>query len=115
MTYKGSCHCGQVEFEAEGELTEVVDCNCSMCLRKGALLWGVPGKQFRLLTSEDKLTTYQFNKKAVDHKYCSTCGMQPYSSGHDSSGDDYFMINVRCLDDVDLTSLKIQPFDGRSY
>jgi hypothetical protein len=38
MLYKGSCHCGQVTFEAEGELTEVFDCNYSMCSRKGALL-----------------------------------------------------------------------------
>lgn len=37
MHYKGSCHCGQIAFEVEGELTQVADCNCSICTRMGAL------------------------------------------------------------------------------
>ncbi len=41
MKYKGSCHCGKVAFEVEGELNEAMACNCSMCSRKGSLLWFV--------------------------------------------------------------------------
>ncbi|HPH14971.1 MAG TPA: GFA family protein, partial [Burkholderiaceae bacterium] len=29
-TYKGSCHCGKIAFEVEGELTAATDCNCSI-------------------------------------------------------------------------------------
>ena len=50
MKYKGSCHCGQIAFEVEGTLKDVTACNCSICSRKGALLWFVPRDQFRLLT-----------------------------------------------------------------
>ncbi|MFH4246899.1 GFA family protein, partial [Acinetobacter baumannii] len=39
MEYKGSCHCGQVKLVVEGELTEVLSCNCSICQKKGSLLW----------------------------------------------------------------------------
>lgn len=35
MNYKGSCHCGAVAFEVEGEIGQVIDCNCSICSRKG--------------------------------------------------------------------------------
>jgi hypothetical protein len=42
MNYKGSCHCGQIAFEVEGELAQVADCNCSICSRMGALHWFVP-------------------------------------------------------------------------
>ena len=42
QTYQGSCHCGQIRFEVQGELTGVVDCNCSICQRKGTLMWFVP-------------------------------------------------------------------------
>ena len=35
MNYKGSCHCGRVAIEVEGELGGVASCNCSMCQRKG--------------------------------------------------------------------------------
>jgi len=50
MMYKGSCHCGQIVFEAEGEIKQVIACNCSICRRKGSLLWFVPAEKFRLLT-----------------------------------------------------------------
>ncbi|MGR8981112.1 MAG: GFA family protein [Gammaproteobacteria bacterium] len=38
MKHKGSCHCGRIAFEAEGELEQVMDCNCSICSRRGSLL-----------------------------------------------------------------------------
>ena len=114
MTYTGSCHCGQVKFEIDGEIKDVIDCNCSICARKGALLWGTSAKNFRLLTPEDVLGTYKFNKEAVGHKFCRTCGMHPFARGLDRSGTDFVMVNVRCLDDVDFASLKVQHFDGRA-
>jgi len=39
MKYQGSCHCGSIKFVAEGELSEVLSCNCSICQKKGSLLW----------------------------------------------------------------------------
>jgi hypothetical protein len=62
MKYKGSCHCGKVAFEVEGELNGAMACNCSMCSRKGSLLWLVPRDQLHLLTSEEDIGTYTFNK-----------------------------------------------------
>lgn len=38
MLYQGSCHCGNIKFTAEGEIGEVMSCNCSICERKGSLL-----------------------------------------------------------------------------
>ena len=49
MKYKGSCHCGKVAFEVEGELNGAMACNCSMCSRKGSLLWFVPRDQLHVL------------------------------------------------------------------
>lgn len=43
MKYEGSCHCGSVAFEVEGEVDGGLACNCSMCGRRGSLLWFVPG------------------------------------------------------------------------
>jgi hypothetical protein len=33
MTYNGECHCGKIAFDVEGDLTEIIECNCSVCLR----------------------------------------------------------------------------------
>ena len=48
MKYKGSCHCGKIAFEVEGELNGAMACNCSMCSRKGSLLWFVPRDQLHV-------------------------------------------------------------------
>ena len=82
MKYKGSCHCGKVAFEAEGELNGAMACNCSMCSRKGSLLWFVPREKLQL-AAEDDLGTYTFNKHVIKHRFCPTCGIHPYGEGTD--------------------------------
>ena len=114
MNYKGSCHCGAIAFEVEGELTQVADCNCSICSRKGALLWFVPRDQLRLLTPEANLSTYLFGKQRIKHRFCATCGIHPFGEGIDPTGQPMAAINVRCLEDVDFSALPVKHFDGRS-
>lgn len=114
MNYKGSCHCGAIAFEVEGELTEVADCNCSICSRKGALLWFVPRDKLRLLTPEENLSTYLFGKQQIKHRFCSKCGIHPFGEGTDPKGNSMAAINVRCLENVDFSTLPVKHFDGRS-
>jgi hypothetical protein len=115
MIYKGSCHCGQVAFEVEGELTQVMDCNCSICSRKGSLLWFVSRDKLRLLSPENQVSTYTFNKHLIKHRFCPTCGMHPFGEGMDPSGNHTAAINVRCLEGVDFSILPVGHFDGRSH
>ncbi|SME99332.1 GFA family protein [Pseudogulbenkiania subflava] len=114
MIYHGSCHCGRIAFDVEGDLSQVMDCNCSICRRKGALLWFVPRQQLRLLTPEADMSTYTFNKHVIQHHFCPTCGMHPFGEGRDPAGNAMAAVNVRCLDDVDLDSLTVKHFDGRA-
>ncbi|WP_313951326.1 GFA family protein [Accumulibacter sp.] len=114
MMYKGSCHCGKVAFEVDGELSEVVDCNCSICTRKGALLWFVPRQQLRLLTPEEALKTYTFGKGVIQHRFCPECGIHPLGEGAMPDGTRLAAINVRCLEGVDLPALPVKHYDGRS-
>jgi hypothetical protein len=114
MKYQGSCHCGRVAFEAEGEIGQVIACNCSMCRRKGSLLWFVPKAQFRLTTAESNASTYLFNKDVIRHRFCATCGIHPYAEAKDRKGNPMAAVNARCLDGVDPDKLDIQHFDGAS-
>lgn len=114
-TYTGGCHCQNVRFEVDIEnLTEAMTCNCSMCSKRGWLLTFVPLSAFRLLTGEDEVTVYHFNKKLIDHTFCKTCGTASYGKGSDGNGNEMVAINVRCLDDVDLSTLKVNEYDGAS-
>ena len=115
MLYKGSCHCGTIRFEADGDLTEAMECNCSHCSRKGYLLWFIPGDKFRLATAASSLATYTFNKHVIQHHFCPTCGCAPFASGKDRAGADTAAVNVRCLEGFDLAAVKRIPVDGRRF
>ncbi len=104
MKYTGSCHCGRIAFEVEGELGRVMDCNCSICSRKGSLLWFVPREKLVLLTPAEDIA----------HHFCPTCGIHPFGEGVDPKGNAMAAINVRCLDNVDLSALSVKHFNGRA-
>ena len=112
--YSGSCHCGRISFEVEGELFEVKECNCSHCSRKGYLLWFVPRSQLRLKSPEANMSTYKFNKHVIDHHFCPDCGCAPLAFGKGPSNAAMAAVNVRCLENVDLATVKRVPVDGRS-
>jgi hypothetical protein len=113
-THSGSCHCGRVSFEATVDLTQVMECNCSHCQRKGFLLTFIAPSQFTLHSGEQELTAYQFNKKIIQHLFCRTCGVQAFARGSMPDGSPAMAVNIRCLEGVDLPALKPMPFDGRN-
>jgi hypothetical protein len=114
MLYKGSCHCGKVAFEAEGQIDGAMACNCSICQRKGSLLWFIPRDKFKLTTPESEISTYVFNKHVIDHKFCKTCGMHPFAYGTDPKGHAMAAVNVRCVENIELDKVPVQHYDGRS-
>ncbi|MEE1610264.1 GFA family protein [Microvirga sp. CF3016] len=112
---KGSCHCGKVAFEVELDLQQALECNCSHCSRKGYLLTFVPHETLTVLRGEESLSTYTFNSHTIRHRFCATCGCAPFGEGRKPTGEATAAINVRCLEDVDLSQIKIIPVDGRSF
>src|SRR4051812_30976822 len=114
MKHRGSCHCGKVAFEAEGEIQGALACNCSICQRKGSLLWFIPREQLKLLTPESAAGTYTFNKHAIKHRFCTACGIHPYAEAKDPRGKDMAAINLRCIEAIDLAAIPVKHFDGRA-
>ena len=115
-THKGGCHCGAVRYQVEIDAdAEALSCNCSMCGRSGTLLQFVPEASFKLEQGEAQLTDYLFNKHAIHHTFCKTCGIKPFARGTGPHGP-MVAINVRTLDDVDpfAAAGKAQQFDGKS-
>jgi hypothetical protein len=111
--YRGSCHCGRVAFDVEGELEAVVECNCSICSKKGYLHWIIPRDHFRLRTPEDAISTYTFNTGAAKHHFCGMCGVAPFYVPR--SHPDAIDVNVRCLEGVEVSTLRVHPFDGLNW
>jgi len=113
---EGGCHCGAVRFEAEvPNAVEVLDCNCSICSMTGYRHLIVPHRDLRLVSGEDKLTSYRFGTGAANHLFCSVCGIKSFYQPR--SHPDAWSINLNALDGAEAEALQVtvHPFDGRNW
>ncbi len=122
-SYRASCHCGAVRFTFTAEeITSGRRCNCSICIRKGAVM---SSNYFHASDVEvegtDRLSVYQFGDKSMNHFFCRTCGVSPFSTvasvppdypGPARPGD--YRLNLGCVHDLDVFSLEIQVIDGKA-
>jgi hypothetical protein len=115
MKHSGSCHCGRIGFEVEGDLSTALECNCSHCQRKGYLLVFVPRDQLDLRTAPQAMSTYRFNRHVIDHHFCPDCGCAPFGFGVDPQGNKVAAVNIRCIEGIDLTKVERMAVDGRSF
>ena len=102
-------------FCLTADLSKVYSCNCSICVKRGALWAFVPPESFALRAEAEALADYQFNKKVIHHLFCSHCGVGSFSQGIARSGNEMVAVNVRCLDGVDLAALTLTLVDGKKW
>lgn len=115
MAIEGGCHCGKIAFRVEGAPSEAMECNCSHCARKGFLLWFVTPDMLTVTGDEAAMTTYQFGRHVIQHKFCAACGVQPFARGRAPDGQEMVAVNLRCAPDFDRSSIVITQVDGKSF
>jgi hypothetical protein len=112
-TFEGGCHCGAVRFRVRLEKRVALDCNCSICAKKGYLHAIVPPDRFECLAGAEGLAEYRFGTKTARHLFCKTCGVAPFYEPRSHPG--WVDVNVRCLDGDEWRTFAIEPFDGRNW
>jgi hypothetical protein len=110
QTYKGSCNCGKVRFEVDADLDHVQVCDCSTCRRRGALNHRLEERDFRLLTPIEELSLYQWHTKTAKDYFCPNCGILPFRRPRTALH--LWTVNVRCLEDLDLSTIPIKHVYG---
>lgn len=114
MLLRGGCHCRAVRYEIDvPSAVEVLDCNCSICAMTGFLHVIVPHEDFRLLSGEDRLTSYRFGTGRAEHLFCSICGIKSFYQprSHPAS----WSVNLNALDDISGLQIRTRRFDGRNW
>lgn len=111
-THEGGCHCGAVRFRVRVDTYDALDCNCSICLKKGFLHLIVERDAFVLERGHDALSTYTFGTHTAKHHFCRRCGVHAFYIPR--SHPDGVDVNVRALDDG-IEAFTIVRFDGRNW
>ncbi|AJF00435.1 GFA family protein [Pandoraea apista] len=112
--YSGGCHCGDLRFTANIDLSKTIACNCSICKKRGLILAFSPIAEFSQTAGVGKAKEYLFNKHVIRHQFCPTCGVEAFAFGEMPDGAKMAAVNVRCIDDIDLATVHPAPFDGAS-
>lgn len=122
-TYRGTCHCGAVRFEADVDLgAGLAKCNCSLCTKARAWFAFVKPERLRLLAGAEAQADYRWVPPGrpysfLCYHFCKTCGIRTFGEGGDAvSGGAFRFINVAALDDADRDELASAPtrfVDGR--
>ena len=114
-THAGGCHCGDVRFEVDVDLSKGgARCNCTVCTKRATTGAIVKPEAFRLLTPEDRTSGYAWGGKTGTFYFCKRCGIQVFGRGDlPQLGGAYVSVNLNCIDDVDPATLKVIYWDGR--
>lgn len=113
--YQGGCQCGAVRYEVEVDLDNTITCNCSRCQRMGFVLAFAASDNFNLKSGEAELTEFLFNRKAIRHLFCKTCGVESFAYGNMPDGSLTVAINANCLDGIEPRELKSNHVQGRDF
>lgn len=111
--YNGSCHCGAVKFSFKHkEISEGLRCNCSICIRKGALMTSfvLAANEITINVQNDSLATYEFSSGIAKHHFCRHCGIYTFHQTLRKPG--HYRMNIGCIEGIDPFCLRTEVFDG---
>jgi len=113
--FKGKCHCGAIRFSYQGEeISKGIRCNCSICVRKGALMTTevIAPENIKIDAEEGALGVYEFSTKTAKHYFCKKCGIYTFHQTLRQPG--FFKANIGCLEEVDSSAIEVINFDGKN-
>jgi hypothetical protein len=116
LDYNARCHCGCIRFSFRSpEITSGKRCNCSLCVRRGAILSPryIPANDFTAHHDVGDLNVYLWNEHVLNNYFCKSCGVFTYI-GDGSGNRDGYRVNLGCVEGLDTLALNIEIIDGKS-
>jgi hypothetical protein len=92
------------------DIVELTTCDCSLCVKRNALMAKVPEAALRIDAGEDFLATYEWNSLRAKHHFCTRCGI--YVFHRKRAAPDHFGVNIFCIDGPDTASLPLHATEG---
>ncbi len=104
MKHTGSCLCGNIRFEIEGEFKYFFLCHCHYCRKDtgsahAANIFFTPAK-LHWLSGEEQVKTYEYNSTGHNKSFCPNCGSALPKL---QEGGSVVVVPAGCLDeDIDI-------------
>ncbi|MFI8619166.1 GFA family protein [Acidovorax sp. NPDC077693] len=112
MKHTGACHCGKVSFRFKSEVKEIIRCDCSLCMKRNALMVTVPRADFEIVEGQDALILYTWNSEVARHYFCGFCGIYLYHRRR--TNPEFLSINACCVEGLELEAISVRLVDGKS-
>ena len=109
---RAACHCTAVRFELAQAPTWVLDCNCTICRRYGAL-WTYPeAGSAKIVGGADATDTYIWGDRELAFHRCKSCGCVTHMAAIDPRGPQIYGINARLILGLDPAHVKVRQKDN---
>ena len=96
---KGSCLCGGIQYEIDGEMGDVVHCHCPTCRKTHATAFSsvssVPLDALHIKAGEGLLKYFE-SSPGKKRYFCSNCGSHIYAKRKDQN---HYVFRMGTLDD----------------
>src|SRR5687767_14925517 len=107
----GSCHCGAVRIDVAEPPQWLIDCNCSICRRNGALWALYEASAVRVTGHPEHTAEYVWGAKTIRTIRCRTCGCFTHWESIQIDPNSKLGVNMRNFDLVDLEPIHVRRFD----
>ncbi len=109
---KGACHCGDIQFELSRKPEWLTSCNCSICVKLGAIWAHDEASSITLIYESDTTSTYIWGDKTLAFHTCKTCGCTTHWENLDSTKYSRIGVNFRMCSEQDISQYRVRTWDG---
>ena len=110
--FETSCHCGNVQVNANEYPDSITRCNCSICHRYGALWAYYVADQVAVVAGELPVSSYVWGQKRITFHSCGNCGCITHYSCIRDDGTPKVGINSRMAAPESTEGIPVLLFDG---
>ena len=108
---RAACHCTTVRFELQALPAFVLDCNCTICRRYGAL-WAYPKPDEVKRMSAAGTDTYVWGDREIAFHRCSGCGCVTHTASLDEDRPRIYSVNARMIATLDPETVPLRQIDN---
>ena len=110
-----TCHCGAIQVTVPGRPTSLVDCNCSICRRYGALWAYYNSDNVQVEAELGAAEAYAWGPKVLEFVRCPKCGCVTHWRRIEPVRGSKMGVNARNFEPAELTAVPVRQIDGAAW